>query len=155
MHTIESETTVTVVRLPEIRVGHVTLPVYRGNDGNLYTELEKLLQGFSQHPSEQASALITHPLLGEGLVIGFLEGDNDDHQPIVLMRADMLAMFLANLNLKNMKTDGAYEVVKSIQWEAAQVLAEAFVSGRLTDAVKTNYQVSQQQQPIVQAVKWP
>lgn len=140
MHTIESEATLAIVRLPEIRVGHVTLPVYRGNDDHLYTELEKLLQSFSLHPKEQTAALITHPLLGEGVVMGLLEGDNDDDQPIVLIRADMLAMFLANLNLRYIKTDGAaYEVVRSIQWEAAQVLAEAFVSGRLMDAVRITY----------------
>ncbi len=143
MHTIESEATLAIVRLPEIRVGHVTLPVYRGNDDHLYTELEKLLQSFSLHPKEQIAALITHPLLGEGVVMGLLEGDKDP-QPLVLIRADMLAMFLANLNLRYIKTDGAaYEVVRSIQWEAAQVLAEAFVSGRLMDGVRITYQASQ------------
>lgn len=134
MSVIREEENLRLKRLPDICIQDVRLPIYTGDDRYIYGDLETLLQYFSLDPEKQQTELFAHPVVREGLATGCLEKDGETLQPILLIRADMLALFITNLNLENMKGEGVYRVIKPIQQEAAIILAEALASGRLTHA---------------------
>jgi len=117
-------------------------------DGHLYASLPALCAVFDLDVAQQVEQLSNHPLLKAGLGQTFLS----EKHPVMMLRVGFMALWLTHLQLDDVPFIREREEIEQFQREAAQVLEEAFCSGRLTQIPSVN-QLIEQNSPLATLYK--
>lgn len=113
------------------------LTAVKGDDGHIYVSIRHMCDALGLSRPAQVRRIKRNTILADGLEGGAIlappssDGRGGGRQEIILLRVDLVPLWLTGINIKSVKEDLQAKLQK-YQREAAKVLWEAFQEGRLT-----------------------
>lgn len=108
------------------------LTAARADDGAIYVSISEVCAVLGLSRPSQQRRISEHDVLSEGLVQLAVDTPGG-RQSVSMLRHDLVPLWLAAVQGRAVRED-VRPKLKTFQLRAAQVLAEAFADGRLTDA---------------------
>lgn len=103
----------------------------RGSDGHIYVSVRHLCDALGVTQRSQVLRIQRNDILAEGYKGGIILITPGGRQPAGVLRVDLVPLWLTGISIKAVK-DEIQPKLHQFQREAAKVLMEAFVDGRLT-----------------------
>jgi hypothetical protein len=120
-------TKITAVEVRSFTMFEQLVPVILGDDGFVYVEFAALCQLLQLDAAEQVQHIDDHAVMQTGLAYRIIEEKVE-----FLLRTDLLALWLTHLRGDDLPHIRHREEIEAYQHEAALVLAESLLGGRLT-----------------------
>lgn len=105
----------------------------KAEDGQVYVSINQMCEALGIAPAMQRRRIRSHEILSEGYVLGELVTDGGPQQA-GLLRVDLVPLWLVGIQIASVREDVRPKLKLFIR-QAADVLAEAFVEGRLTSEI--------------------
>jgi hypothetical protein len=118
---------ITPVEVRSFSLFNQAIPLILADDGFIYIKLEAICHLLQLDTTQQIACINDHAVLQTGLAHQ-IAGEMVEF----LLRINLLALWLTHLRLKDLPHIRRQEEIEAYQQEAALVLAESFLSGRLT-----------------------
>ena len=107
------------------------LVAVRTQDGDVYVSIRQMCEALDLNLSGQLQRIERTTVLEKGYRAGDIQ-TGGGRREVRLLRINVVPLWLATISTKSIKSDEARERLERYQTEAAQVLWEAFQTGRLT-----------------------
>lgn len=141
-----------ITEIHDLNILGKTIQAYRSKNNYLYVSIKTLCNILQIDFEDELKHIRSHDLLCKGLITYKKSSDSLNENSTILMRLDLLALWLAYIDLKKIEND-IHQELEIYQKGASLLLHEAICSGEISNFECLIKQLEKQDDLLVRAYK--